>query len=85
MRSRSGKVFIDANIINFAVTYRKSDVLNWLEELYDTIYIHSEVLDELLIESNKQIVRERIENGKWTLFDPYGSCNFSVGWLHLQQ
>lgn len=55
MTSRKGKVFIDANIINFAVTYQKSDILGWLDELYDTLYIHSEVLAEILIGSNKKI------------------------------
>jgi hypothetical protein len=69
MTSRNGKVFIDANIINFAVTYQKSDILGWLDELYDTLYIHSEVLAEILIGSNKRIVLERMDKGKWILFD----------------
>lgn len=70
MTSRNGKVFIDANIINFGVTYQKSDILGWLDELYDTLYIHSEVLAEILIGSNKKIVLERMDKGKWILFDP---------------
>lgn len=70
MTRRNAQVFIDANIINFAVTYQKNDILGWLDELYDTLYVHSEVLAEILIDSNKKIVLERIDKGKWIFFDP---------------
>lgn len=71
MTNRNGKVFIDANIINFAVTYQKSDILGWLDELYGTLYIHSEVLAEILIDSIQRVVMEHIEHGQWVIFDPY--------------
>ncbi|MBM7572929.1 hypothetical protein [Aquibacillus albus] len=65
---RSGKVFIDANIINLAVVYKREDVLGWINNLYDKIYIHISVMNELI--TNKSYAEEQIENGNWILFDP---------------
>lgn len=65
-----GKVFIDANIIIYAETFEKEDVFDWINQLYDEIYIHKEVLDELLIPALKQKINNFIEKGHWILFDP---------------
>jgi len=65
---RTGKVFIDANIINLAVVYKRVDVLAWINSLYEEIYIHISVMDELI--TNKGYAEGQIENGTWILFDP---------------
>lgn len=44
---RKGKVFIDANILIHATSYQSADVFRWIYELYEEIYIHKIVLDEL--------------------------------------
>lgn len=41
---RKGKVFIDANIIIHAGSFQKADVFHWINQLYEEIYIHIEVL-----------------------------------------
>lgn len=40
------KTFIDANILFFISDFRKYAVDEWLEQLYNTIYIHKEVLED---------------------------------------
>lgn len=68
MTKRLGKVFIDANIINYAIAYKKHDVFAWINNLYEEIYIHQAVLDELL--TNKKIAQGYIDKNIWKLFDP---------------
>ncbi|KMY52541.1 hypothetical protein AC623_20615 [Bacillus sp. FJAT-27231] len=68
MEKRLGKVFIDANIINYAAVYQKHDVFAWINDLYETIYIHSAVLAELL--TNSERAQQYINEGRWLLFDP---------------
>lgn len=67
---RPGKVFIDANVLNFAAVYQNSNVWNWLNELYETVYIHVSVLNELLIKQVQDKVQEMIDDHTWILFDP---------------
>jgi hypothetical protein len=69
MTMRPGKVFIDANVLNFAAFYQNSNVWDWLNELYETVYIHVSVLNELLIKQVEDKVQEMIDNHKWILFD----------------
>lgn len=67
---RSGKVFIDANIIIHAESFQKADVFGWLHGLYEEVYIHKTVLDELRISSVRMKVETFIAEKKWILFDP---------------
>jgi predicted nucleic acid-binding protein len=66
---RNGKVFVDANILIHAATFRSADVFSWIDSLYDDIYIHQEVLDELLISDVRKKVQGYIDEGKWKLFN----------------
>lgn len=67
---RNGKVFVDANILIHAATFKSADVFNWIDSLYEDIYIHQVVLDELLISDFRKKVQSYIDQGKWKLFDP---------------
>lgn len=67
---REGKVFIDANMIIHAGSFQKADVFQWLNRLYEEIYIHVEVLKELQIPSIRKKAEEFVESGRWILFDP---------------
>lgn len=67
---RSGKVFVDANILIHAATFKSADVFSWIDSLYEDIYVHQEVLDELLISDVKQRVQGYIDFGRWKLFNP---------------
>lgn len=67
---RNGKVFVDANIIIHAATFKSADVFSWINSLYEDIYIHQEVLDELLVSDVRNRVKSYIDQGKWKLFDP---------------
>lgn len=68
--TRKGKVFIDANIIIHAESFQKADVFQWINQLYEEIYIHIEVLKELQIPSVRKKVDNFVANGQWILFDP---------------
>lgn len=67
---RDGKVFIDANILIYAHSYKHTDVFEWINSLYEEIYIHKMVLDELILGPVRQKVESFIEAQKWILFDP---------------
>lgn len=67
---RKGKVFIDANMIIHAGSFQKTDVFQWLNQLYEEIYIHIEVLNELQVASVRKKADEFIASGQWILFDP---------------
>lgn len=67
---REGKVFVDANILIHAATFKSANVFSWIDSLYDEIYIHQEVLDELLISDVRKIVEGYIDRGQWNLFNP---------------
>ncbi len=49
------KVFIDSNMLIFAVDFQKNNILEWMNLLYDDIYIHIEVYNELLTSSIKKL------------------------------
>lgn len=68
--SRKGKVLIDTNIIIYATKYQKNDVFQWIESLYEEIYIHKIVLDELLSSTARTNAERKVNAGKWILFDP---------------
>lgn len=67
---RKGKAFIDANIIIHAGSFQKTDVFQWINHLYEEIYIHTEVLKELQVPSIRKKAEELIASGQWILFDP---------------
>lgn len=65
---KKGRVFIDTNIINVAVIYKRENIIEWINNLYEEIYIHSSVLNELLI--NRFYAEQQIQHGNWILFNP---------------
>jgi predicted nucleic acid-binding protein len=67
---RKGKVFIDANILIHAATFKSADVFSWIDSLYNEIYIHQVVLEELLKSEVRKPVEDYIAQGKWKLFNP---------------
>lgn len=67
---RKGKVFIDANIVIHAGSFQRVDVFQWINQLYEEIYIHVEVIKELQIPSIRKKAEEFVANGQWILFDP---------------
>ncbi len=75
-------VFIDANIIIHATSFRQADVFDWLNCLYGRIIIHIEVLEELKISSVREKVEVLIAEGKWTLFDPESEVSIETDALY---
>lgn len=67
---RSGRAFIDANIVIHAESFQKADVFWWIHDLYEEIYIHKTVLDELRTGAARGKVEQFIAEEKWVLFDP---------------
>jgi predicted nucleic acid-binding protein len=67
---RNGKVFVDANILIHAATFKSANVFSWIDSLYKEIYIHQEVLEELLISDVRKTVEGYIAQGQWNLFNP---------------
>jgi hypothetical protein len=67
---RLGKSFIDANVLQIGALYRNSEIYNWLNQLYSTLYVHISVLDECLISQVRYKVEEMIQQQGWILFDP---------------
>ncbi|MDM5246124.1 hypothetical protein [Lysinibacillus sp. G4S2] len=69
MKKRKGKVLIDSNILIFATEYKIINVFQLIDALYDEVYIHKMVYDELLLNEVKQNVDAKLKDG-WILFDP---------------
>lgn len=67
---RKGKVFIDANIIIYAESFEKTDVFVWINKLYEEIYIHKTVLDEVKLSSAREKIDSFINRNRWILFNP---------------
>lgn len=67
---REGKVFIDANMIINASKFRKSDVFSWINQLYEEIYVHIEVIAEVLEPIQQASLQEQILKNNWNKFDP---------------
>ena len=70
MTKRSNKVFIDSNMLMFAAEFQQADIFEWMDQLYDEIYIHQAVLDELILSNTKSKVEAYLSTGQWKLFDP---------------
>jgi hypothetical protein len=47
-------VFIDANIIIHAASFRQANVFDWINSLYGQVLIHVEVLNELKTSSVRE-------------------------------
>ena len=63
--------FIDANILIYIYEFKKFAVDEWLEELYGAIFIHKEVMSELILVEMKEYYQDKIEKSlTWKLFDP---------------
>ena len=62
--------FIDANILIEAAAYQAEDIFAWLTNVYEDIYIHQQVLEELQLSSVRRHVEAYIDDGTWTRFDP---------------
>lgn len=62
--------FIDANVLIEAAAYQAEDIFAWLTEVYEDIYIHQQVLEELQLPSVRRRVEAYIHEGTWTRFDP---------------
>lgn len=77
MSDCSDKVFVDSNMIIFAADFQQANVFDWINELYQNVYIHKEVYNELLFPSVKNTVDGLIASGKWSLFDPKSATSLS--------
>ncbi len=75
-------VFIDANIIIHAASFRQADVFDWLNRLYERILVHVEVLEELKISSVREKVDVLIAEGRWTLFNPESEVSIETDALY---
>lgn len=69
MKKRKGKVLIDSNILIIASDYKLINVFQLIDALYDEVYIHKIVYDELLLSEVKQNVDAKLRDD-WELFDP---------------
>lgn len=63
-------VFVDANILIYCAKFRKSNSFAWLNDLYQTVYIHQMVLDEVVENESRSIIESAIESFHWKIFDP---------------
>lgn len=62
--------FVDANIIFYIDKLKdKSDFINVLEQIYESVYIHEEVYKEL-DRSSQKFVDNKCQEQKWTLLNP---------------
>lgn len=69
--TRGHRTFIDTNILLFMCNFEKYQVDKWLEQLYDIIYIHKDIMDEIQLDSVRQIIQTKIKMSEtWQLFDP---------------
>lgn len=62
------RTFIDTNMLIFAGDYQRDNVFDWIDTLYSDIWIHIDVLNELLL--GKKRVEEEIQSRNWHIFDP---------------
>lgn len=68
---RNGKTFIDSNILIYGESFQKADVFCWIHNMYESIYIHKTVLDELITGKAREKVTDLIDkDNHWILFDP---------------
>ena len=70
MAKRTGAVFVDSNILFYAAYFQKENIFEWITALYEKIYVHQEVLNELLDGKVRNPVQELLDSGIWVLFNP---------------
>ena len=68
MNKRLGTVFVDTNILLQADWYQHDSIFEWIDALYEEVYIHQMILDELLNVSARNKVTQYIEDGSIQLF-----------------
>ena len=68
--TENSDVFLDSNMIIYISNFKKYDVVTWLNALYNKVYVHTQVLDELLYSELKDFCNKQIELGNWILFNP---------------
>lgn len=69
MTVRFGKVIIDTNLLMQALDFKKHDVFDWIDSVYESIYIHIEVINEFKVDSERNAILEAVKSLGWTLFD----------------
>jgi hypothetical protein len=69
MTVRRGKVIVDTNLLMSALDFRKCDVYDWIDGVYEDIYVHIEVVNEFKVETEKKEILEQIQKRNWNLFD----------------
>ena len=60
--------FIDTNILIYCAHMKNIDVFAWINELYEKVYVHIDVLAE--VKQNATTVEQKINELHWILFDP---------------
>lgn len=71
MTDSPSKVFIDSNMLIFAADFKKENILEWMDSLYDEIYLHIDVYEELLTSSIRKKVETFAREKQWVIFDPF--------------
>ncbi|QFT91166.1 hypothetical protein FIU87_21170 [Bacillus sp. THAF10] len=69
MTIRAGKVIVDTNILMNALDFRKCNVYDWIDEVYEEIFVHIEVVNEFRIETEQKAIIAEIKKRGWNLFD----------------
>lgn len=54
----------------YAAYFQKENIFEWITALYEKIYVHQEVLNELLDGKVRNPVQELLDSGMWVLFNP---------------
>lgn len=62
------RTFIDTNMLIFAESYQKDNVFDWIDRLYSDVWVHVDVLDEMLI--GRKRIEAEINSRGWHVFDP---------------
>lgn len=60
--------FIDTNMLIYLAATEKINPFLWLDQLYEQIYVHVDVLNELT--KNAKNIVQQVTELKWTVFDP---------------
>jgi len=71
------RTFVDTNMLIFAGDYQKDNVFDWIDTLYSDVWIHIDVLNELLL--GKCRVEEEIKSRNWSVFDPSNLSDIEQG------
>ncbi len=62
--------FIDTNILLYATAYHKEDILAWINGVYHNIYIHIDVLNEVINLAAQDQISRCINDYHWMIFNP---------------